>query len=208
MQEVAEMCSFLEGKVGELNLAEKLLRKKKKLLNKELKPKRTVLEKSITVVQIVGKATQEELEFFVGDLVTTAIQTVKPKGGYRLELHFITRRNKTEVDIRLKKGKLVVPPQDFTGGGITDIVAFALRAAFWSLLKNKRNLLLLDEPFKNLGKNNHPRVTEMLLALSHKLKLQLIIVSHSEHLALHANKSYELKLDKKGITDVRQTGNN
>jgi ABC-type cobalamin/Fe3+-siderophores transport system ATPase subunit len=72
-----------------------------------------------------------------------------------------------------------VSPIDASGVGAVDIAAFALRIALWSLeSEQKRNLFLLDEPFKHLrGLDNQKRTSTMVKTLSKKLSFQIIMVA-------------------------------
>ena len=65
------------------------------------------------------------------------------------------------------------------GGGVVDVIAFALRIALWKLkTPQTRNTIILDEPFKHLrGKKEQQRSGLLLRELSNKLGIQFIIIT-------------------------------
>ena len=70
-------------------------------------------------------------------------------------------------------------PISSSGVGAVDVAAFGLKVAMWSLAQpKKRNVLVLDEPFKHLrGTENQRRCSEMVTAISKEVGLQLILTS-------------------------------
>ncbi len=90
-------------------------------------------------------------------------------------------------------------PLSEVGGGVVDVVAFALRVALLSMYRPKlRQVLVADEPFKHVSDNYLPAVAAMLRELSHAAGLQLIIVSHESELAGAADKVIEIAHGVKG----------
>ena len=84
-------------------------------------------------------------------------------------------------------------PKDDMGGGILDIISFALRIVLWGLETPKsRNLIILDEPFKQCGKLI-TKACQMVKEISKMLGVQIIMVTHSDELIDIADKSWHVQ---------------
>lgn len=175
---------------------------KKKLLQKQLqtnKEKKSELEKRIqaielaqSLIQTVAGETQNQLKDQIEDIVNTGLDLLFPE-TYIFKMDFISARGKTECDIYLQNydGCRVDPLQD-NGGGLADIVSFSLRLACWTI-SSSDNLIVLDEPFKFLSMDLRPLAGELLQTLSHKLNLQIIMVTHDKEMIDIADNLFEVQ---------------
>jgi DNA repair exonuclease SbcCD ATPase subunit len=166
------------------------------------------IEQGILILQTVAEAVQGRLSYFINDNVTAAIEAVFPDDDWAFLLEFVQRRGSTEADLWLvdPKGNRI-RPKDAEGGGLVNVVAFALRVALWSLSKSSRPVFLLDEPFHFLhGRGDHARVAELLRTISEGLGLQIIMVTgedESEEIVAGADKVFEVRKIK-GVSQVRK----
>lgn len=149
------------------------------------------LEQVQVLIQTVAKETQDQLRYHIEDIVNTALTAVFP-GKYDFVVHFEIKRGKTEADMYLLDGTEKLDPMESNGGGIVDIVSFALRLSAYTLSKSD-NLIVLDEPFKFLSEGLKPLAGEILKTLSQKLNLQLIIVTHDEEIMDIADRVFEVE---------------
>lgn len=159
------------------------------------------IEQAQAIIQIVAQKTQEELEYRLSEIVSLALAAVFDD-PYKLKVNFVIRRGKTECDLLFEKNNEIFDPLTSSGGGAIDIASMALRIAIWSLTQPKtRNVLILDEPFRFLSREYQVKASVMLKELSKKLKLQIIMVSHSEFLIEGADKIFQISI-KKGISKI------
>ncbi len=166
-------------------------------LNRDLK----FSEQALTILQIVAKQTQEQLEYRISELVSLALESVFDD-PYKMRLIYETKRNKTEAKLSFERNGEQLNPLSSTGGGAVDVAAFALRVALWNLADPKTdNVLVLDEPFKHLSKGLLPRAGLMLKEISEKLNLQIIMVTHLDELKDDADKVFQVSI-KNGISKV------
>lgn len=174
----------------------------KKLLEKslhDLGELRTKIQQDIDdytearrIILAVAKETQAEVAAYIESMVTLAVQSVFKERDYRFVVQFVQRKNRTEVELLVRDGEGKEPyyPQDEQGGGLIDIISFALRVVLWSLQpKRSRNVLILDEPFKFTGKYIE-MAGAMLKEVSKKLGMQIIMVTHSSELAGVADRAW------------------
>ncbi len=134
-------------------------------------------EKAREIIREVGLKTQQQLQYNISEITSMALESVM-EYPYNLEVEFVQRRNKTECDLYFVRDGDKIDPLD-GGGGAVDIAAFALRVASWSMENPRsRPVLILDEPFKHLkGEEANRRMLGMVREISHKLGIQIIMVS-------------------------------
>lgn len=150
-------------------------------------------KKALAVVKAKIIAEQEAHEIFkavsvnvmiklqkkVSDLVTLGLRAVFPDPP-EFVVDMVLRRDKLECDLLFKKNGELYDPVGGSGGGLLDVTSFALRVAYWSL-KKTAPIFILDEPFKYVSPDLQPKVEKMLKMFSDELKVQIIMVSHSDH---------------------------
>ncbi len=159
------------------------------------------IERAAAIISMVGLATQQELEFRISDLVTMALEVIPFDEDYRFVVEFVQRRGRTECDLFLvgQAGNRV-RILEASGGGVANVVAFALRVSLWSLSKGVRPVLVLDEPFPFLRtKEAHAKAGELLKTISEKLGVQIIMITgeaESQDIVENANKVF--RFSKRG----------
>jgi DNA repair exonuclease SbcCD ATPase subunit len=186
---------------GERNILTTELEIEKKQLKKN-KIRLKNIQDAQLITQHVAQQTQEELKFFLSDIVTVALDTVFDN-PYEFVIDFVIKRGKTEAEIYFMRGGERMNPVDASGVGAIDVAAFALRVAVWKLANRYRNVLVLDEPFRFVSKNYLPNVSKMVKELSKKLKLQIIMITHIEEMKDCADKVFDITI-KKGISKVKE----
>jgi len=142
------------------------------------------------IIQTVAEKVQQTIETRINKLVNLALEIVFEKDAPDFSLKIVQRRNQLEADLTVDGMDGIL---DSSGGGVADIVAFAMRFAMWSFLPKKRKLLILDEPFRNLSKEYQSAVAEMVSVLSKKTQSQIIMVSHHAILSDYVDNTIEVK---------------
>ena len=163
------------------------------------------LEEAQSIIRIVAKKTQEQLEYHISELVTLALSAVFPD-PYELVVRFEERRGKTEADLLFRRDGDEIQPMEASGGGPVDVAAFALRVALWSLRRPRsRATMPLDEPFRFVSRDLQPKASQMLKEVSERLGLQIIMVSHSEDLIEAADRVFRTTMSKGvSLVEVRK----
>ena len=157
--------------------------------------------KARVVIQRVAQKTQQKLEYHISNLVTLAEASVFPE-PYEFQAEFVLRRGRTECDLWFVKDGEKMDGLRSVGGGVLDVASFALRCAFWSL-KKTRPILILDEPFKFVSAGLQSKCSEMLVAISRRLGVQVIMVSHLPRIIGNADKIFEVT-QSDGISRVEE----
>ncbi len=163
----------------------------------QLKAKADDIQEARLIIQHVAKQTQEELQYQVSTLVTTALQSTFPH-PYTFEVVFENKRGKTEAALVFSRDGQQIEPMDGAGGGAVDIAAFALRLVMWSIRQPRcRPLIILDEPFRFLNdatRQLHAAAAAMLKEISSRLGLQVICVTQIPELLEVADACFEVSL--------------
>jgi DNA repair exonuclease SbcCD ATPase subunit len=178
-------------------------------LQNDIESKETQINEKLALVDDLAKAqwiltevqqkTQERFKEKIEGLVTMAIKSVYDR-PFGFELVFERKRDKMEIrpliyEIVNGQKEYYDDPEGELGGGIVDICSFALRIVLWTIEKPRsRNVFILDEPGKNLGQLIS-LFGQMLKEVSHKLHVQLIVITHDEELIDQADKSWRVTHD-------------
>lgn len=198
----------LKNKIQKRINNKELIQKQLEELKTNYKEKSELLhnkEKAMEIVKKVALETQSQLEYHLSDMVSTGLNTVfDEEYGFRLIFEEKSGKTggKTECNLFFEKKGHLVDPLNFSGLGESDIAAFCLRCAAWSMDKRYRNVLILDEPLKHLSVNHHEKAGEMIKLLSKELNLQIIMVTHSERFTSYADKIFKVQMNNKGISKV------
>jgi DNA repair exonuclease SbcCD ATPase subunit len=113
------------------------------------------------------------------------LAAVFPENRYRFNLVFERKRDQTEARIVLTDGDgNEYDPLRNNGGGVADIIAFALRLATLMLrVPQPAKVLVLDEPFRCVSADHRQRIADLLVSLTSELGFQIIMVTHMRELA-------------------------
>ena len=175
--------------------------KRNELMN--LNQKMKLIEQAQVFLQKVAQDTQSQLKLKIEDIVNLALNTVFPD-EYLFQVDFNVSRGKTDAELVFVNQKTGgrVDPMTASGGGVVDIVAFALRIAGYVLESNVDNVIILDEPFRFVSKDLVDRAGEILKVLSTKLGLQIIIVTHIPEFIDVADKVFRVRKNQNGVSKI------
>lgn len=128
--------------------------------------------------QMQAKASLEQF-------VTRCLADIFPENRYRFQLAYERKRDQSEVRFVLVDGEgNQYDPLKSNGGGVVDIIAFALRLATLVLsMPRPAQVLILDEPFRFLSAEHRGRVAALLDTLASELGFQFLMVTHIPELA-------------------------
>lgn len=183
--------------------AEEAKIKDKKDLKLHLDKVSTLLVKTADEAREAGRKRMEKV-------VTKALQSVfGPEFSFEIELaesggkpvanFYVTSPN--------DKGDLIRnEPQSARGGGINDIVAFALQVATLVVYNTPKiqGAIVLDEPGKHVSEEYVVKFGEFLDFISKAFNRQIVMVTHQPHLAATADKTLVSQLVS-GKTVIKET---
>lgn len=143
----------------------------------------TASQEAQLLFQEVAKQVQQSVHQEITKVVTHCLSTIF-EDSYEFAILFEKKRGKTEARPVFYRDGNELDPLTAAGGGVCDVASFALRLACLMMQRPRvRRLLVLDEPFRHLSKNYHPKVITLLETLTERLGLQILMVTHSNGLA-------------------------
>lgn len=205
-----DMINLYRNKLEQLKGKKSFIKNKlsqKKILLKDKQLSFNITQQTFDIIQKKAFETQNNIKLHITNIVNLAIESIpfenKPDC---FDLEFVYRRNQIECDFFYMENNQRLNPLR-CGGGLLDIVSFALRIACLTLRKNKNNVILFDESFKNINDPDQKRelkyyVSEILKKLSDKLNLQFIIVGSNDDFLEIADKVFQISLDN-GVSNVK-----
>jgi len=168
---------LLEAKNTELNIAIDTYTKTNEQIRKE-KDNLLKLDKLKNLIIDVGQKSQKDIVEYITSTVGLAIKGIFGE-EYDFKIEFEIKRDQTECKFFVEKDGLLLEPRlNVQGGGIADVVAFAMHILILTLEKTPP-ILIMDEPqFKNVSKEHLDKVAEMVKNLISSMNIQLIMVTH------------------------------
>lgn len=137
-----------------------------------------------TILQSVASHVQRAWYENLGRIVSKALATVFPD-SYEFKLVFKQLANRTQVQFLLERDLEEYDPMTSTGGGVVDVVGFALRVAVMMIsVQGQRKCIIADEPFKFVSVEYRLPLRVLLERLAVELGIQLIIVTHMEEMEM------------------------
>lgn len=205
MEMIQQLRNQLEQEKGRRKHLEEAIVKSKEQLT-SLNRDKINTEQAQIIIQEVAKKTQEQVAFHISGIVSMALAAIFDD-PYEFKIRFVTRRGRTEADLLLERDGVEIDPMGAVGGGVIDVVSFALRVALWSIAVPKlRAVLILDEPFKFLSRGYQPKASAMIQEISKKLGIQFIIVSHDPAIIASADKTFQVQIQD-GISLISEDEN-
>ncbi len=165
---------------------------------KQLENDSRALQEAREIFQKAAILTQNHLAKHLSSIVTKAIRTVFHEKNIEFLVEFKERRNNTECDMWFVEEGRRFSLLDSRGYGMVDIASFALRVSY-VLLGHTEDILIIDEPFRNLSEDKHVLASQMIKELSSELGMQFIISTHMTAIIEYADKAFNI-LQKRGVS--------
>lgn len=155
-----------------------LLQKKKDELAREEELNKDLLQAQI-LIQRGAEDTQNQITYHINDIVTAGIQAVFGE-NVTFHVNFSTSRGRSEADMYVMEGDHKINLMNGDGYSLADTVSFCLKFALWALEHpSTNNVLIFDEPFKNLSAEYWESAGEMIKIISKELHIQIIMTTHN-----------------------------
>jgi hypothetical protein len=199
MIDILKLQKFVSDKDVEKRLLVEQLNQKSIQMESSKKTHSNMI-KARWVISEASRLSQFKISEHIESLVTMVLLAVYER-PFKFLVDFNIKRNKSECSLllyeglELKREEMIEKsfvPKDEEGGGILDVISFALRVVFWSIRNPKnRNIFILDEPFRFLG-DLIEKAGDMVKEISSKLDIQLIITTHDNRLKEIGDRSWQV----------------
>jgi DNA repair exonuclease SbcCD ATPase subunit len=166
-----------------------------------LSSREKAIDETVAYIQQIAKQTQEQVKFQLEDIVNMALNAVY-SSKYRFSVLIEAKRGSTEAKLVLfNENGDELDPMDSTGGGVCDILSFALRVALLIISKNDR-VLIMDEPFKYISRDVKESAMEIIKRISTDLGVQIICVTHDAELIECSDRVFQVTQEG-GVSAVK-----
>lgn len=146
--------------------------------------------KAREILHTIAQNTQKNVEQGISNIVSLALNAVF-EDPYQFKIEFVKRRNKMECDLFLENNGQRMHPMDSVGGGVLNIISFALQLSF-VMLGRFRKVLILDEPMRFLSQGYRSKAAEMLSLLSERLGMQIIMATHIPEFIEQSDRNFQI----------------
>lgn len=196
-------------------VAEKLIGKKERylVLQEQCVALKTKIEglseaiatfrKAAAVFQSLSDEESKKFQTNLKTLVTAGLQTVFDE-GMDFDLDVGLERNVPVVDFFVSSmvggQNIKLDILSARGGGVADVVAFLLQFLMVYYLEDQRNIIIADEPWKNLSSEYKLRFAQFVKIICEKSEMQIIMVTHDEEYVDAADWVYKFTKDAAGYT--------
>lgn len=139
---------------------------------------RMSIERVTAIVSEAAQAAQVRFAAVVAGVVTQCLNSVYPDNPYEFKLEFRESAGKTVADTLLYRDGEPLNPMASTGGGVWNVLAFALRVSLVILTAkdDTRKLMVLDEPFHFLhGVEKIRRAYETLESVGRQFGITFLV---------------------------------
>ena len=167
------------------------------------------LDKCLNVFSVLIESKKEEIKNRIESLITKGLQTIFERSDYRFSINMEIKRGvmtaSPMVHSLFQGEEFATDPMDGRGGGLCDVIAFLLQVIVLLSFGNKfERVLVCDEVFKHVSRQYLPNIAEFLTYLTEKTGLQIIMVTHQDEITQCADKVFNVRLDPKGQTLIKE----
>lgn len=170
-----------------------------------LREEARTLEQVIVLLKETSDHAREQARQAIEGLVAHSLRNVfGPEFGFRIELKDTVGRPQAEfyVTSSLAGERLETRPEDSRGGGVVDVVSLGLRVAMLETYRpGLDGALVLDEPAKHVSDDYIQAVAIFLKEVANHFNRQVLMVTHNQHLAATADRSFHVTL-RDGVSRV------
>lgn len=197
---ITTLTKLYESRIVERNLLHRNIRRTKRNLERLENETEDTRQAKEVLVNIELK-TQQLFQSKIENLVTPCLQGIFER-DYRLVINIQEKRNQTECKFYIKKGKLILDPNDTMGGGVVDVGGLACRVVLFRMERpRKLGILFFDEPLKWVH-GFEEEASRVIRRLSHTFNIQFIIISQIEALSICGDKVFYVDMDEDGVSHV------
>jgi len=157
-----------------------------------------VFEQVGQLLQQTAEHAREQARANIESLVSSTLQAIfGPAYGFQIEMTEKAGRPEAEFYVLSEhQGELLkTKPQDSRGGGVVDVLSLGLRIAMLETYRPRlQGPMLLDEPAKHVSDEYIQATADLLQAVADSFGRQVIMVTHSAHLAESGTVAYRVHL--------------
>lgn len=157
-----------------------------------------VFEQVSQLLQQTAEHAREQARANIEGLVGSTLRAVFGPGyGFRIEMSEKAGRPEADFYVLSEyEGQVLkTRPQDSRGGGVVDVLSLGLRIAMLETYRPRlQGPMVLDEPAKHVSEEYIQATADLLQRVADSFGRQVIMVTHSAHLAESGTVAYRVHL--------------
>lgn len=165
------------------------------------------LTKSIAIFNQAATVSRDTARKHFEQIVTNALQFITQSKDYEFIIQELTGRQKASYEFYIRSTvngvECIQKPEDANGGGFVDIISTAAKYAYLEIFNDPKIMsgtLLYDEPAKMVSEQMSGKFAEYVKFLGTQYGRQTIMITHNEHLANIADRTFNVHKDNNGIS--------
>jgi chromosome segregation ATPase len=175
----------------------------------KLKRKVRFANDCVQVFQLLAELKKKQVKKKIEGLVTKGLRTIFERNDYRFEIQMEQKRGvmsaKPLLYSRFGKEEFPTDIMEGHGGGLVNVVSFILQViVLLSIRPPLERIMIVDEPFENVSKEYLSNVAEFLRYLSDLTGMQFIMITHKPEFLDVANKKFEVRLNRKQESIIKE----
>lgn len=186
----------------------KLLNEQKTEIEKSLEESKNgykVQEEVLDVLRTYSSLKEQVLREKVDKVVTKGLRIIFGE-RYKSKMEFGISRGQAVINPKVVSEvdgeELITSVEGARGGGLVNVVSVLYQVLVLSLVRPKqRQVLFLDEPFRNLSECYLETTGNFLRQLCEKVDMQIVLITHRPVLTEMADRKYMFTLQR-GVTEV------
>lgn len=197
----------IEEKLSQLRAERAVLRRRKTAVSSTIEESKKAVEIYTVCSDLISTAasmTQHGVKEILEDSISSAMQTVYDDKDVTFELDLSVKSKRLHAKPWVVEGENKYEPEDERGGGLLELLSFAMRVVLWSIKdQNKsRPVFILDEPLKFVGRGRMlEKAATILHSLHEGLGIQIIVITHEDEIAEIAHKAYKVT-QRNGVAKI------
>lgn len=167
------------------------------------------LEKINAILTQTATTSRNNARLHFEKIVTDALQFVTQSKDYEFVIVELENRAKASYEFYIKSTvngvECLQKPEDANGGGFVDIISVAAKYAYLEIFNDPKIMsgtLLFDEPGKMISEQMSIKFAEYIKFLGTYYNRQTIMITHNENLSNVADKTFVVKKNNAGISQV------
>ncbi len=165
-------------------------------------------EEVLDLLQKYAALKESEIEVKIDNVISRGLRAILPDEDFTSKIDFDIKRGQAVAETKLIMEGMKVNIENADSGGVANVVGFLYQLLVLAQKKpRQRQLMVADEPFKNLSKEYLEATGEFMRTLADRLDIQIVLITHQEELTDVGDRVYRFtKVDNRTKVALESSG--
>jgi len=167
-----------------------------------------VLNSVTDLLQKYSSLKEDEIKTKIDKVITKGLKAIFPDESFESQIDFEIKRGQAVAEPKLVTGEMKTDIVDADSGGVANVVGFLYQLLILAQRKpRQRQIIIADEPFKNLSKEYLEPTGAFIRMLSERLGIQIVLITHQDELKDIGDKVYRFsKVNERTLVELETGG--